>query len=217
MRRLAAIVLVVVVWSAVLPDPALGEVKYPRLSGTIVDKARVLSSSDRSRIGRLLKAHEKATTNEIVVVTVTSLQGVSIKKFSRGLAEHWNVGAKDKNNGVLLVVAPEQRKVRIQVGKGLRKTLTDSIAKDIINSRILPSFKEGDMDAGIADGAAAIVEALEGEYESKGTSSNIWKWVAMPIMVVFSLFGRGRYGRRYGGGFSSGGGGSSGGGASGGW
>ena len=137
---------------------------------------------------------------------------------------------KGKDNGVLLIVAPNERKVRIEVGRALESALTNSIAEDIINSRILPSFKEGDMASGVSEGAAAIIEALEGEYESSSFFGGLGKTMKIvilaPIALLSMFFGRRR---RYGlfgggggffggsGGFSGGGGSSGGGGASGGW
>ncbi len=154
MRRFAAIILVLAVLPVALAGPASGEPKYPRLSGRVVDTAKLLSSSERSRIIRLLREHEKASTNQVVVVTLKSLQGYSIEEFGRGLGNRWGIGRKDKDNGVLLIVAPDERKVRIEVGRGLESILTSSIAEDIIENRILPIFKEGDMASGVSEGAA---------------------------------------------------------------
>lgn len=199
-------------------EPALSAPKYPRLSGRVVDGAELLQSSTRRKLGQILRKHERETTNQVVVVTLTTLQGYSIEEFGLGLGNHWKIGQKSKDNGVLLIVASNERKVRIEVGLGLEDTLTNSLAQDIIDTRILPEFRDNAMEAGIQAGVTAILEVLDGTYEPGGSSifglNNLWYWVMAPFCFIFRLFRRRRTGESL---FSGGGGSFGGGGASGGW
>lgn len=220
---------------------------FPALSGRVVDNAGMLSTVTVRGVGELLAAHEQATSNQVVVVTLPDLQGYSIEEYGYQLGRHWGIGQADKNNGVLLIVSQRERKLRIEVGYGLEGQLTDAIASNIINGVITPEFKAGRFDRGIVAGSQAIVQALGGEYQmkearrlsSRETSSG-WKGFAFIIFffVLPRLLGRRGFfwwmlgsglasgsgrnrGRSFGGGgfggFSGGGGGFGGGGASGGW
>jgi len=139
--------------------------EFPKLDERVVDTVGLLSSSTREVLISELAAHERATSNQVVVVTLTSLQGYSIDDFSNQLGRHWGIGQKERDNGVLLIVAPNERKVRIEVGYGLEGVLTDALSHNIIQTVILPQFKKGDMPQGIVNGARAIVQALDGTFE----------------------------------------------------
>jgi len=199
-------------------EPAITAPKYPHLSGRVVDDAKLLQSSIRRKLGQILKKHERETTNQVVVVTIKSLQGYSIEEFGLGLGNHWKIGQKGKDNGVLLIVASNERKVRIEVGLGLEDTLTDALAQDIIDTRILPEFRENEIEVGIQGGVTGILEVLGGTYEPGGSSilsalKNLWYWILAPFGFIFSFFRR----RSRGTVFSGGGGSFGGGGASGSW
>jgi len=201
----------------------------------VTDQANILSASINKRLTTAAKTHEKLTTNQLVVVTVNSLEGMSIEAYGLWLANKWGIGQADKNNGVLLLVAPNERKVRIEVGKGLENLLTNSIAQTIIDREILPNFKNRLMEKGISSGHRAIIQALNGDYEpsrkpqsvsSRDGSSNNSTWKTILQIILTPLFFLGRLlglggdssgGSWGGGGFSGGGGGFGGGGASGGW
>lgn len=144
----------------VMPAQAL---EYPALSGRVVDNAQLLSSDQKDLLTRKLAAVEKETSNQFVVVTLSSLQGESIETFGVGLARHWGIGQKDKNNGVLLIVAVADRKVRIEVGYGLEGTLTDAQSSLIINQHIVPLFKRGKFSEGIVEGADKVIQVLGGK------------------------------------------------------
>jgi uncharacterized protein len=133
---------------------------FPELTGRVVDEASILSENDTIELATKLKAIEDKNTDQVVVVTVLSLRGYSIDEYANRLGNHWAVGTREKNNGVLLVVAPNERKVRIEVGRGLEHILTDEIAKEIIDKNILPSFREGDYAGGIRDGVNAVLLVL---------------------------------------------------------
>src|SRR5579862_2174307 len=131
----------------ILASPALASgPKFPPLTGRVVDDAGVLDASTQSRLTDMLAAHERATGEQVVVVTLASLQGFSIEDFGYQLGRYWGIGQRGKNNGVLLIVAPKERKVRIEVGYGLEGTLTDATSRWIIENDILPSFKRDDFN-----------------------------------------------------------------------
>ena len=210
---------------------------FPSLSGRVVDKANLLGSTTEQRISQQLEAHQNATGNQVVVVTVPSLQGYDIETYGYQLGRHWGIGQKGKNNGVLLIVAKQERRMRIEVGYGLEGTLTDAISSNIISAIMRPAFKRGQFEQGIEAGTTAIIEALGGQYQMRKTKSSkgYSNWVIIPILLflIFRGFGGGRgfggrrgggyyygggvYSGRSGGGFSGGGGSFGGGGASGGW
>jgi uncharacterized protein len=152
---------------AVLFTPALqAEPEFPALSGRVVDQASVLSAPVIQQLTTLLAQHEAATGNQVVVVTLSSLQGYEIEEFGYQLGREWGIGEKGKDNGVLLIVAPNERKLRIEVGYGLEGTLTDALSKNIIETVITPRFKQKDMPGGIVEGAHAILAVLDGSYEA---------------------------------------------------
>lgn len=135
----------------------------PPLSGRVVDQANLLDGSTRAALTSKLAALERQSTDQLVVVTLASLQGVSIEEFGLQLGRHWRIGQKDKNNGALLIVAANERKVRIEVGYGLEATLTDALTKFIIQKSILPRFKANDYPGGIVRGVDDIIQALTGD------------------------------------------------------
>jgi uncharacterized protein len=221
--------------AAVLLLPALcaAAIEFPRLSGRVVDNADMLSVETRIRLAQQLTEHELATTNQVVVVTLPDLQGYTIEEFGYQLGRHWSIGQKGKNNGVLLLVAQTERKVRIEVGYGLEGELTDALASNIIHGIILPQFKRGNFEKGIAEGVTAIIAVLGGEYadlpevQAEDETNADWLVWLLVFLIIFlgparnSFFG-GYYGGRgggfrSGGGFRGGGGSFGGGGASGGW
>ena len=168
---------------------------FPPLSGRVVDAAHILPNDAVQRLDGLLAAHEKATREQVVVVTLPSLQGTTIEDYGYQLGRHWGIGQKGKNNGALLIVAPKERKVRIEVGYGLEGTLTDARSKMIIEEIILPWFRQGRMDQGIVAGTAAVVSVLEGRAvaadraarpASRQASGPDWTWL-IPL-VLFGVF-----------------------------
>jgi uncharacterized protein len=134
----------------------------PYLTGRVVDDAHILSDRARATLTSTLKAHEDATTDQIVVLTVPGLGGADIESYANTVFHTWKLGQKGKDNGVLVVVVPNERKMRIEVGYGLEGTLPDGAAGEIIRTWMTPAFKAGDYDKGIEDGVAAIVARLEG-------------------------------------------------------
>jgi uncharacterized protein len=145
--------------------PALAQPKLPPLTGRVVDLANVISPVQEAALAEQLAAHETRNSNQVVVATLPSLQGYGIDRFAVDLLRAWGLGRKDRNNGVLLLVAPTEREVRIEVGYGLEGTLTDALSSDIIHSRILPRFRAGDLPGGISSGVDAILSVIEGTYK----------------------------------------------------
>jgi uncharacterized protein len=132
------------------------------LTGRVVDDAKLLSPADEQALKADLKALEDKSSDQVVVVTVPSLQGYSIEDYGYQLGRHWGVGTKQLNNGVLLIVAPNERKVRVEVGRGLEPTLTDALSKIIIANTILPRFRAGDFAGGIKDSMRNITLGIDG-------------------------------------------------------
>jgi uncharacterized protein len=136
------------------------DLKFPPLTGRVVDDAGILSASTKRALDEMLAQHERTTTQQVVVVTLDSLQGHAIEDYGYQLGRAWGIGQKGKNNGALLIVAPHERKVRIEVGYGLEGQLTDATSRVIIENYITPQFHSGDFNAGVLDGTAAILRAL---------------------------------------------------------
>ena len=140
-------------------------ITFPKLTGRVVDEAGILSSATKAKLNTLLKYEEQNSTNQVVVVTLKSLQGNDIAQYGYQLGRHWGIGQKKSNNGVLLIVAPNERKVRIEVGYGLEGTLTDALSSVIIQNDILPYFRRGDYNRGVLSGVKAILSVLKGTYK----------------------------------------------------
>src|SRR5438874_8103827 len=141
------------------------EPSFPQLTGRIVDQAGVLDAGVRARLDEKLAQLERNTTTQLVVVTLRSLQGYDIADYGYQLGRHWGIGQKGSNNGALLIVAPNERKVRIEVGYGLEGTMTDAIARLIIENAILPRFRAGDVAGGIERGVEDIIQVFSGDAE----------------------------------------------------
>jgi uncharacterized protein len=133
---------------------------FPSLSGRVVDAAHLLPPDSRAAIAGKLKALEVRTRHQFVVVTVPSLRGHSIEDYGVTLGRSWGIGRKDIDDGVLLIVAPNERKVRIEVGYGLETALRDEEAKSIIDTAIMPAFRAGDFPRGIAGGVDGIIREI---------------------------------------------------------
>ena len=221
--------------------PVSAEIQFPKLTGRVVDQASMVDSNATTLIQRLSREHERATGNQVIVVTLADLQGQAIEEYGYQLGRHWGIGQGGANNGVLLMIAKAERQVRIEVGYGLEGQLTDAIASNIIYQVIRPAFKKGQFSQGIQEGVQSIIEALGGAYvvKNNGRESRDRKpygWASLLIMGMLYFFlpllgnlmglGRPRSGRRsrygrttgyIGGGFGGGGrGGFGGGGFSGG-
>lgn len=191
-----------------LSAPA-AEPRFPALTGRVVDQAGLLSPSTESKLSALLEEHERRTSNQVVVATVPSLQGYDIADFAVRLGRAWSLGQRGRDNGIILLVAPRERAVRIEVGYGLEGALPDARAFAIINGEILPRFRAGDMEGGIVQGTLAILGSIEGTYTPKPRAARdrldpeivpiLMMVIVFVIISVFRSYGGG--GRRRGAGF----------------
>jgi len=233
------IVVIAVLWCSVV---AAFAVNFPALTGRIVDQANIIPENVRSVLDPKLADLEAKSGIQLVVATVASLEGEEIEPYANTLFRNWKLGEKTKNNGVLLLVAPHERRVRIEVGYGLEGTLTDALSKVIIANAITPRFKTGDFGGGVSRGVEDIITVLTtdaSEWQQRPSlrldteqTNDPANWLLVAILIgvltlmivspgfrwlvlnlaLNLLINSG--GARGGGGFSSGGGGFSGGGGS---
>jgi len=146
-------------------------IDVPFLSGRVVDDANIIRPETRARLKEVLKKHEDSTGNQVVVLTVSTIQPESVEDYAVSVVQSWKLGQKGKDNGVLVVIVPQDHKLRIEVGYGLEPTLTDGACGQIIRSVMTPRFKDGDYDGGIEGGVAAIIGRLEGRPDAPGAIS----------------------------------------------
>ena len=192
---------------------------FPPLTGRVVDQANIISAQGRSDLETKLKDLENKSGIQLVVATVKSLEGSDIETYANELFRNWKLGEAKKNNGVLLLIAPNEHKVRIEVGYGLEGTLTDALSSVIISSAIVPRFKANDFTGGIERGVDGIISVLSGDTadwqpkpsvrtEDSAPLSNelfLILFVLVVVFVVWSLIrggggtSSGRYARRGGG------------------
>jgi uncharacterized protein len=144
----------------VLAPPVVAAPKFPALTGRVVDDAHILSQSTREDLTEKLAGLEAKTSRQLVVVTVPSLGGYEISDYGYQLGRAWGIGQKATNNGALLIVAPTEHRVRIEVGYGLEPILTDAFSSVVIQTQITPRFKRGDFDGGVSAGVDALIQQL---------------------------------------------------------
>ena len=149
----------------VVATSALAALTFPELTGRVVDEAGILDPATKAALERKLADFETKTTGQIVVVVLKSLRGTSIEDYGYQLGRHWQIGQKDKNTGALLIVAPNERKVRIEVGYGFEGTLTDAVSKLIIENSIVPRLRANDYAGGIGRGVDDIIQAVSVDPE----------------------------------------------------
>ncbi len=160
----------------------------PPLTGRVVDLADVLPNTTVESLTAQLAAHESKSSDQVAVLTIPSLEGDSLEDFSHRVATTWKLGQKGMDNGVLLLVVIQERKVRIEVGYGLEGVLTDARSAQIIRNEIVPRFRTGDMAGGVTLGVQAIVKTIEGTYQASekpvhGQGSDIVGQVAVAVIV----------------------------------
>jgi uncharacterized protein len=157
---------------------------FPKLDGRVIDEANLLSNPVKKDLNLILKEEEDKSSNQIVVVILNSLNGYTIEEYSYQLGRYWGIGQKDKNNGVLLVISMEERKIRIEVGYGLEGALTDKIAYEIINYTIKPNFKANQYELGILKAINEIKTAIKGEYVAKAKTGDDFNSVFNAIIPL---------------------------------
>jgi uncharacterized protein len=160
----------------------------PFLSGRVVDEAGMIPADARQRIEQKLAAYEQRTGDQVAVLTVDSLDGEPIEDYSVRVAQTWKLGQKGKDNGVLLLIAKQDRKMRIEVGYGLEPTLTDLKSSRIIDNTIRPDFQKGDFGAGIEHGVDAILTALDGgEVPAQPAAQPEEKGAPAGFLLIFAV------------------------------
>ncbi|MEF2074099.1 TPM domain-containing protein [Consotaella aegiceratis] len=170
------------VWASLLAlvlclAPATAQT-FPDLTGRVVDTADLIDPATEASITEKLAAFEQRSSDQIAVATVPDLQGTEIEDYANRLARQWALGREGEDNGVLLLVARDERKVRIEVGYGLEGTLTDALSRVIIENDILPAFRKGDYSAGVAAGVDGILTVLSGdaaELEARAKRNEGWQ------------------------------------------
>jgi uncharacterized protein len=191
---------------------------FPKFTGIVVDAANVIPDDQEAALKAKLEAFQQQTKRQLVVATVPSLEGRDIADYGFRLGRAWGVGLRDVDNGAVLSVAPNARKVRIEVGTGLEPVLTDAYSSVVINSVIIPRFKKGDMPGGIVAGADALIEQLSlpdaeakarldaavAEFDrthkrsqNDGSGFGFIFWIIFMGFVVLPMFRRGVKGRRF--------------------
>ncbi|MDD4756718.1 MAG: YgcG family protein [Prolixibacteraceae bacterium] len=147
---------------SVIAESYAGRQEIPFLTGRVVDNAQILSPESIKLLSDSLKVHEMRTTNQVVVLTTPALRGISIEDYAYTVFNEWKLGQKGKDNGILIIVAPQDRSMRIEVGYGLEGTMTDLLANRIIQNIMTPKFRNGDYNGGITEGTSAVISILEG-------------------------------------------------------
>jgi uncharacterized protein len=171
----------------------------PELWGIRVhDDAHALKQETVDQLEKELKAYEDSTSNQVALLIVPSLEGEVIEEYSLKVAEKWKLGTKNKDNGVLLLIAVDDHKMRIEVGQGLEGMLTDAQTNRIIRNEIAPEFRRGDYDGGVRAGIHGIVKAIAGEYKADEVEASsgeltlgekiLWGSFIFGILGLFSVF-----------------------------
>lgn len=204
-------------WLALSLTPSVHAQSFPALTGRVVDQANLLSPAQEISLDTKLQALEKRSQRQLVVVTIADLQGYDIADYGFRLGDKWGIGDKERDDGALLIVAPKERKVRVEVGYGLEGVLTDALSGRIIRNAIVPRFKQGDFPGGIVAGTDEIIKVLvlppeeakklaaQAEREQRDTGDNgemIFVILFIAIFFLLPMLLRGRHGRAYRGGIA---------------
>ncbi len=214
-NTLALLVSVLLTLAALVPGLASAQT-FPALTGPVVDQANVIPDDVEARIGQKLVALKTQSQRQLQVVTVASLEDYDIADYSNRLFRSWQLGDKERNDGVMLVIAPNQRRMRIEVGYGMEPIVTDGFSFLVINKIITPKFKAGDLPGGIEAGTDALIEQMtlppdqaaqigaQANAQQRQQAKQHFNPASMVWIFVFFLFfilpmiRRMRGGRRYG-------------------
>lgn len=168
-------------WARGIPEP-------PQPARRVNDFANMLASGGSDRLESLLGAYEDSTSTQIAVVFVENLEGYEVADYANRLFEKWNIGQKDINNGLLILVSRDNRKIRLETGYGLEERLTDALSRRIIEQDILPRFRAGDVEGGITAGVYRVAEVLSGAYRAKESSeSGFWGDLKRSLPYSFAV------------------------------
>lgn len=155
----APITALLALFALLLAAPACAQ-SFPAFTGLVTDAANVLPADRKAALETKLEAFQKQTGRQLVVATIPDLQGIAIEDYGYRLGRTWGVGLKGADNGAILIVAPKDRKVRIEVGYKLEPVLTDGYSSVVIQQKIIPAFKSGDIPGGVEAGADALIRQL---------------------------------------------------------
>ncbi|NDW07243.1 TPM domain-containing protein [Jiella pacifica] len=189
-RRLFPVLLALLLVAPLLTVAAAAQT-FPALTGRVVDEAGLLDPTGEAALADKLAAFEAKSSDQVVVVTVPDLQGNAIEDYGYRLGREWGIGQKGEDNGVILLVSRDDRKVRIEVGYGLEGTLTDALASTIIETDILPAFRSGDYPGGIEKGVDGILAVLSGnaaELEARAERNAGWSADDVTTGLFLTLF-----------------------------
>ena len=184
MKRQLTALLLFLATAAFLLSSAAWAVPVPPLVAHVNDYGRMISAATARELELKLAELEKSDSTQIVVLTIPGLEGEDLGEFSIKVAEAWKIGSKGVDNGAILLVSRDDRKVRIEVGRGLEGKLTDLVSGRIIRNSIIPRFRAGDFDGGVAAGVNDIVEAARGEYSSGDREQGPARRSATPIFTL---------------------------------
>ena len=162
--------------------------EVPPLKGYINDYANMMSPTVRTKLTSELKEFERTDSTQIVILTVPSLEGLTIEDYSIKVAEAWKIGQKGRDNGIIFIVANQEKKIRIEVGRGLEGKLTDLTAGRIIDLVVKPRFKRGDFSGGFLAGVEALIDATKGEFKADDVRPSQTKKSFSPFFTIL-LFG----------------------------
>jgi uncharacterized protein len=194
--RMAAIALIGCLFATL----AFAAPSFPPLTGRVVDDAGILSADTKAQIANISAAIESKTTDQLVVATVKSLQGYEIEDYGYQLGRSWGIGQKGKDNGLILLVAPNEKRVRIEVGYRLEGQITDAESKLIIENIMLPAFRKGDYNGGVLQGTVALTQLLgvvlpEGVAQTEAPDEDQGNgvggvWIIFAFFIIWGIFGR---------------------------
>ncbi|MBI5102294.1 MAG: TPM domain-containing protein [Nitrospirae bacterium] len=187
------------IFAAFLPDASsvVHALEVPKLTGYVNDYAHMISPPARARIESTLRAFEQTDSTQIIILTVPSLEGEVIEEFSIKVAEAWKIGQKGKDNGIIFTVSKNDKKMRIEVGRGLEGKLTDLTAGRIINLMVKPKFRGGDFDGGFQAAVASLIDATRGEFKAEdakrrsGSGPSYGSPSRFLTFLIFALIGLG--------------------------
>jgi len=163
--------------------------EVPKLQGYVNDYAGMISSPAKSKIEETLRAFEQSDSTQIVILTIPSLEGENIEEFGIKAGEAWQIGQKRKDNGAILIVSRQERKIRIEVGRGLEGKLTDLTAGRIIDLVIKPKFKQEDFDGGFVVGVSSLIDATRGEFRAEPRPARRGQRGISPFLTILLFLG----------------------------
>ncbi len=195
-RRLLLLLLLGAMLGLTLGTIPASALEVPSLTARVNDYAAMLSPATKQQLESVLAALETEESTQLAVLTITSLEGENLESFSLKVVEKWKIGQKGLDNGALLLIARDDRKLRIEVGYGLEGVLTDLTSGRIIRDIITPQFRNGNFNQGVIDGVSAMIAAVRGEFNEQSVASSGKRsdgdMEGMVIFLLFALFNIGR-------------------------